>query len=218
MTDALDEAPPMPGRAHVTGAPGALLVVISGPSGVGKDTVLGELKRRPQAKPRHYVITYKSRDPRQDEQDGRDYFFVGPERFAQLHKEDAFLETAEVYGQWSGTPIDQVTDALRAGKDVILKVDVQGARSVRSNVPGAVLVFVAPESLETLQRQLIDRNADPPEQLERRLAAAQSEMAAQSDFDYVVVNRSGQAIETAQEIEEIIAAEHRKHPHRQIRV
>ncbi len=205
-------------HTSVTGAPGAMLVVISGPSGVGKDTVLHVLKERQPKTPRHYVITYKSRARRPDEVDGVDYYFVGTDRFARLRNEDAFLETADVYGQWSGTPIDQVMAALEAGKDVVLKVDVQGARSVRQKVPNAVLIFVAPESSAALRHQLIGRNTEDGEELQRRLAAADLEMASQPEFDYVVVNRTDRAAETAEEIERIIAAEHDLHPHRQIRI
>ena len=204
--------------ATVVGEPGAMLVVISGPSGVGKDTILKDLKSRTPIAPRHYVVTYKSRDPRPGETDGVDYHFVGPERFAQLRAEDAFLETALVYGQWSGTPADQVFHALAAGKDVLLKVDVEGARSVRRKVPQAVMVFVAPDSREALRRQLIERNTESPEQLERRLSAVDEEMAAQPEFDYVVVNHSGASKAAADEIEQIIAAEHQLHADRRIRL
>jgi guanylate kinase len=195
-----------------------MLVVISGPSGVGKDTILKVLKARVPIAPRHYVVTFKSRDPRPGEEDGVDYHFVGSDRFGDLRSADAFLETAEVYGQWSGTPTDQVVEALGDGKDVVLKVDVQGARSVRRKVPDAVMVFVAPESREALRRQLIDRNTESPEQLKRRLEAVDEEMAAQPEFDYVVINHSGRPTETADEIERIIGNEHRGRADRQIRL
>jgi guanylate kinase len=204
--------------ATAIGEPGAMLVVISGPSGVGKDTILKDLRARTPIAPRHYVVTYKSRDPRPGEVDGLDYHFVGPERFAELRDQDAFLETALVYGQWSGTPADQVSGALAAGRDVVLKVDVEGARSVRRKVPQAVMVFVAPESRAALRRQLIERNTESPDQLERRLAAVDEEMAAQPEFDYVVVNHSGAADAAADEIEGIIASEHELHADRRIRL
>jgi guanylate kinase len=189
---------------------GPLLFVISGPSGVGKDTVLKEMRLRSASRPRHYVVTYKSRDARPGEIDGVDYHFVGDERFAELLEQNAFLETAEVYGQWSGTPRSEVDIPFSRGEDVVLKVDVQGARSVRERIPDAVTIFLEPESLEVLQRQLKDRNTEKPKELETRLAAVPGEMEERDQFDYVVINHYGQAAATADEIERIIELAHQK--------
>ncbi|MEA2621551.1 MAG: guanylate kinase [Chloroflexota bacterium] len=205
-------------KPRVVGAPGAQLVVISGPSGVGKDTIIRVLKERNPDPNRQYVITYKSRDRRPGEVDGVDYHFVSPETFQRLADEDAFLETAKVYDQWSGTPFDQVADALQSGRDAVLKVDVQGAHAVRQKVPDAILIFVAPPSLETLSGRLIGRATESEDQLQRRQSAAASELASQTGFDYVLVNRTDEADATAEEIERIVAAERARHPRRQIRV
>jgi guanylate kinase len=200
------------------GAPGALLVVLSGPSGVGKDTIIRELKERHPADRRRFVVTYKTRERRPMEVDKIDYHFVTQDEFDRLRDEDAFLETAEVHGQWSGTPWDQVTEALERGDDAVLKIDVQGARAVRQRVPDAVLIFVAPPSMEALSGRLRGRATESEADFRRRQLDAAVELASQSDYDYVVVNRTGEAAATAEEIERIIAAEHERHPDRRIRV
>lgn len=204
--------------SRLVGTPGARLVVLSGPSGVGKDTIIHELKRRHPKDHRRFVVTYKSRERRPGEVDGVDYHFVTKEQFDQLRANGAFLETAEVHGQWSGTPWDQVIEALEAGEDAVLKIDVQGAETVRSIVPNALLIFVAPPSETDLSERLRQRGTESEEDFERRQLDAPKELASMGDYDYVVVNRTGQATETAEEIERIIAAEHARHPHRQIRI
>jgi guanylate kinase len=203
---------------RVVGLPGAQLIVLSGPSGVGKDTIIRELKERHPKERRRFVVTYKSRGRRPGEIDGVDYHFVTKDEFDRLRAEDAFLETAEVHGQWSGTPWDQVIAALEAGDDAMLKIDVQGAAAVRSRVPDALLVFVAPPSEQDLSERLRNRGTESEADFQRRQQDAPKELASMDDYDYVVVNRTGQALETAEEIERIIAAEHEKHPLRRIRV
>jgi guanylate kinase len=186
-----------------------LLFVISGPSGVGKDTILKKLKAR-DATSRHFVVTVKSRKPRPGEQDGIDYYFVTDEQFAERLAQDDFLETAEVYGQWSGTPRSQVVNALSEGKDVILKVDVQGTRSVKAKMPDALTIFVEPESLEALREQLISRKTEDDEELDRRWAAVQEEMKARGEFDYRVQNPFGNPDRAVDDIERIIALAHQE--------
>jgi guanylate kinase len=203
---------------RVIGAPGARLVVLSGPSGVGKDTIIRELKERHPKDRRRFVVTYKSRDQRPGEVDGVDYHFVTKEEFDRLRADDAFLETAEVHGQWSGTPWDQVVEALEAGDDAVLKIDVQGAGAVRALVPDALLIFVAPPSETDLGERLRQRGTESEADLERRQQDAPKELARMGGYDYVVVNRTGQATETAEEIERIVAAEHDLHPQRRIRI
>ena len=157
-------APALPGA--IEGAPGAMLIIISGPAGVGKDTILRELKALPSAVRRCFVVTYKSRDPRPGEAEGVDYHFVSPERFHEILRAGGLLEAAEVHGQWSGTPIDGVRGALARAEDAILKIDVQGAATVKARVPAALRIFVAPPSLDELRRRLEERNTETPEQLD----------------------------------------------------
>ena len=131
-------------RRVALGAPGAMLVIISGPSGVGKDTIIAALRRRPRDPDYHYVVTCTTRGPRPGEVDGVSYHFRAPGAFTALRDGGELLEWAEVHGNWYGTPRRQVVDALRAGRDVILKIDVQGAQAVKSRVPDALLVFLVP--------------------------------------------------------------------------
>ena len=199
------------------GAPGASVVIISGPSGVGKDTIIEAMRRAPRSD-RHYVVTCTTRDMRWYEEDGVDYRFLTLEAFHALRDRGGFLEASEVHGNWYGTPRDQVAEALVSGKDAILKIDVTGARAVRDVVPEALLVFVVPPSLDELRRRLVGRDTEPSEALERRWHNAAYELLRQAEYDHVVVNHTGQADDTADQIEAIIAAEHAAHPARRLRV
>jgi 23S rRNA pseudouridine1911/1915/1917 synthase len=200
------------------GAPGALLVVVSGPSGVGKDTIIAALRARPRQPDYHYVVTCTTRAPRPGEVDGVSYHFLSRERFAALRRAGAFLETAEVHGNWYATPRAEVRRTLAAGHDVILKIDVQGAAAVKAAVPDALLVFVVPPSLEALFARLVSRATETAEQLEVRQRNAALELARQGDYDHVVVNETGQVERTAERIDEIIRAERVRHPDRRVRV
>ena len=213
-----------PGRPDyvVDGAPGAMLIIISGPSGVGKDTIIDALRRRERDTgrdgDRHYVVTCTTRAPRNGEVDGVDYHFIGRDEFLRLHAERGFLEANEVHGNWYGSPRDQVRQALVAGRDVILKIDVQGARVVKEQVTEALLIFVVPPSLETLFDRLRARATETAEELEVRQRDAAVELARQNDYDHVVTNETGQVERTAERIDEIIADEHRREPDRRVRV
>ena len=213
-----------PGRPDyvVDGAPGAMLIIISGPSGVGKDTIIDALRRRERDTgrdgDRHYVITCTTRAPRNGEVDGLDYHFIDRDEFLRLHAERGFLEANEVHGNWYGSPRDQVRQALVAGRDVILKIDVQGARVVKEQVSEALLIFVVPPSLETLFDRLRARATETAEELEVRQRDAAVELARQNDYDHVVTNETGQVERTAERIDEIIADEHRREPDRRVRV
>ena len=198
------------------GAPGALLVVVSGPSGVGKDTIIEALRRRPRDPDYHFVVTCTTRAPRPGEVDGTSYHFMTRERFATLRDAGAFLEWAEVHGNWYATPRAEVRRALAAGRDVILKIDVQGAAAVKATVPDALLVFVVPPSLEALFRRLRARATETAEELEVRQRNAAIELARAGDYDQVVVNEDGQVERTAGRIDEIIRAERARHPDRQV--
>jgi guanylate kinase len=197
---------------------GAQLVVISGPSGVGKDTIIDALKRRPQARDFHYVVTYTTRPRRPGEVDRESYHFVDVKRFRAMREAGEFLEANEVHGRWYGTPRAQVQEALAAGKDVILKIDVQGAQVIKETVPEALLIFLVPPSLEDLFHRLRSRATESVDELELRQRNAAIELARQDDYDYVVRNETDEVERTAERIDEIIAEEHRRHPERIVRL
>lgn len=192
----------------MTTAQSSLLVVISGPSGVGKDTVLERMKGL--ARTWYFVVTATTRPKRPGEKDGVDYIFVTPSQFQALVDEDGLLEHAEVYGRSYGVPRAQVEEALASGRDVIVKPDVQGARTLRSKVPGALLIFLAPPDMDELERRLRERKSETAENMEQRIQTATEEMEARPEFDYVVVNHSGRLEETVADIEEIITREKAK--------
>jgi guanylate kinase len=202
--------------APTAGAPGALLVVVSGPSGVGKDTIIDALRALPRDPDYHYVVTCTTRPPRPGEEEGRSYHFLTPDRFLALRDGGAFLEWAEVHGNLYATPRAEVRRALAAGHDVILKIDVQGAAAVKASVPDALLVFVVPPSLEALFRRLRSRATESAGELEIRQRNAAIELARQGDYDEVVLNEDGQVERTAEQIDAIIRAERFKHPGRRV--
>jgi len=199
-------------------ANGAMLVIISGPSGVGKDTIIDALRLRPHDPDYHYVVTCTTRAKRPGEVDGADYIFLEPATFAAQRAAGEFLEANEVHGNWYGTPRGQVRDALLAGRDVILVIDVQGAQVVKEKVPGALLIFIVPPSLEDLFQRLRSRATETADELELRQRNAAIELARQEDYDHVVTNETGQVERTAERIDEIIAEEHRTHPDRRVEV
>lgn len=182
-----------------------LLVVLSGPSGVGKDAALTELKKLDR--PWHFALTATTRPPRSGEQDGVHYIFLETETFLKMKERDEFLECAEVYGSWYGVPRAQVRQALREGKDVILKVDVQGAATVRRLAPESISIFMMPDSYDELTSRLTGRMSENSPEIELRLNAAREEMAQIQQFDYRVVNRDNKLDQAIAEIDAIIAAE-----------
>ena len=201
-----------------TGAPGAMLVIISGPSGVGKDTIIEALRDRPRQPDYHYVVTCTTRPRRPAETDGLSYHFLDRAAFSEMHRAGEFLEANEVHGNWYGTPRGQVRAALAAGHDVMLKIDVQGAQVVKENVPDAILIFIVPPSLETLFQRLKRRATETADQLELRQRNAAIELARQEDYDYIVENREGEVAATAARIDAIISAERAGRPDRRVRV
>ncbi len=177
--------------------------MVSGPSGVGKGTVVGRLL---QLRPDLVLsVSCTTRDPRPGEVEGRDYHFISGREFDRLIEDGAFLEWAEVYGHRSGTLWAPVADQLEAGREVVLEIDVQGARTVRDRLPQAVLVFLAPPSFEELVRRLRSRHTESEAQVARRLAATRHEMDAAPWFDHVVVNDD--VDRAGAEVAAIIAAE-----------
>lgn len=182
-----------------------LLAVLSGPSGVGKDAVLAELKKLPR--PWHFAVTATTRPPRPGEQDGVDYIFLDTADFRQMQENGQFLECAEVYGRWYGVPHSQVQAGFDAGQDVILKIDVQGAATVRQLAPAALFIFLLPGSLAELAQRLARRQTETAAEAELRLQTALQELEQVGSYDYRVINRDGCLEQAAQDIAAIIAAE-----------
>ncbi len=190
-----------------------LLIVISGPAGVGKDSVLRRMKEL--GYPFHFVVTATDRPPRPGEVHGVDYFFLPTEEFLRLEREGELLEHAVVYGEHKGVPKQQVRDAFASGKDVIIRVDVQGAATIRRLAPEAVLIFLTAESKDELVRRLRERGTETPEKLAERVEKIDWEISRMQEFDYVVVNREGELDRTVAQIAAIVEAEHcRVHPRR----
>ena len=214
MTHDLEVSP----ETTIAGAAGAMLVIVSGPSGVGKDTVIVAMRRIPTKPPRYFVVTCTTRPRRDYEVDGEHYHFLEEEEFDRRRREGGFLEANLVHGHWYGTPREQVRQALAGGRDAILKIDVQGAAVVKQKVPEALLVFLVPPSLEDLFERLQARATETADELDVRQRNAALELARQEDYDYVVVNETGQVAVTASRIDEIIRAEKAAHPDRRTRV
>lgn len=188
--------------------PRPLLIVISGPSGAGKDAVLKEMQNRKL--PFHFVVTVTDRDMRPGEVNGVDYFFVSTQEFKDLISSKALIEYALVYGQFKGIPKAQVDEALASGKDVVLRIDVQGAAKVRELYPHCVLIFLVPDDYHKWYKRLLARKTETAESLELRVKTAREEMNRLDEFDYVVVNPHEHLADAVDRIESIIDAEHHK--------
>lgn len=190
-----------------------LMIVISGPSGVGKDSVVQGLKVKQRNL--QFIVTATTRPRRETEVDGIDYIFMSVDQFKEMIEQDAFLEHALVYKDYKGIPKDQVQKAMREGKDVILRVDVQGADTVRQKCPQSVSIFIAPVSEDELIARLKARNTETEEQLNIRIATARDEMKRIGEFDYAVVNQNYKLDDTVDAILAIIQAErHRVQQHK----
>ena len=186
-----------------------LLIVVSGPSGVGKDTVLHIMEKRGEY-PFHFVVTATTRPIREGEVDGVDYFFVSHDDFAEMIENDELFEYAIVYNDYKGNSKKQVRDALASGKDVIMRLDVQGAATVKKIVPEAVLIFLTTEDEEELVSRLKARKTETAEGLKLRIATARQELKRAKEFDYVVINKDDKLDEAVDIIEAIIRAEHHR--------
>ena len=182
-----------------------LLVILSGPSGVGKDAALEGLKKLDR--PWHFAVTATTRIMREGERDGVDYMFLDEDTFSRMQERDELLEWAQVHGRWYGVPRNQVRNGLKSGKDVILKIDVQGAETVRRLIPEAVSIFMLPASLDELRRRLAGRMTETASEMEVRLKRAEQELARVSDFDYRVVNQDNCLEQAILDIDAIISAE-----------
>jgi guanylate kinase len=185
-----------------------LLIVLSGPSGAGKDTVLRRMKER--GLPFHFVVTATTRPRRADEVEGKDYFFLTEKQFAEMLERDELLEHALVYKEYKGIPKQQVREALASGKDVLLRVDIQGAETIRSLCPEALLIFLTPATEEELIGRLSRRKTETPEGLQLRIATARQELRRLDLFDYVVVNADQKLDAAVDAIVAIIEAEHHR--------
>lgn len=183
-----------------------LLFVLSAPSGAGKDTVINLLKQ--QGMDIFVVPSVTTRAPRPGESEDNPYHFVNTEEFERLRTNNELLEYAKVHGNWYGQPIRPIRENLRAGRDVLLKIDVQGAATVRKKVPQAIFIFLLPESLEELAQRLSSRHTETEAELQRRLADARMELAQQQWYDYVIQNRQGHIQEAVDKLRAIIIAEH----------
>lgn len=185
--------------------------ILSGPSGVGKDSVTNELKR--QSFPLSFCVTATTRQPRENEVDGINYFFLDRETFYRLRDGDELLEWAVVHDHDYGIPRWQVRDGLRRGNDILITVDVQGGETLRRKLPGAVFIFLSPPTLAELKPRLLHRGTESPEELAKRLRTAQREMEYWPRYDYLVNNYSDRLGEAVESIKAIITAErHRVNP------
>jgi guanylate kinase len=181
------------------------LIVFSGPSGVGKSTLLRQLLARCSGRLR-LSISATTRPPRPDERDGIDYHFLSDEEFQRRREAGEFIESCEVFGRghWYGTPRSEVTPSLAEGESVILEIDVDGARTVLEQYPEAVTIFVRPRSLADLERRLRLRGTETEESIARRLEVARHEMEQADSYRYVVINDTDQIDRTAEEISQIL--------------
>lgn len=185
-----------------------LLIVISGPSGVGKDSVLMEMKARKVKA--HYIVTATTRPMRANEVDGVDYFFVSHAQFADMIDKGELIEYALVYNDYKGIPKEQVRQAFDSGKDVIMRIDVQGAESIRKLAPEALLIFLTVENEQEMIDRLIARSTERSDNLKLRIATCRMELHRIAQFDYIVPNRANCLNETVDTILSIIRAEHHR--------
>jgi guanylate kinase len=185
-----------------------LLIVISGPSGVGKDSVIKTMKERDL--PFHFVVTATTRSRRQEEVHGVDYFFVSSEKFTQMIENDELLEYAIVYDDYKGIPKEQVRQALASGKDVIMRIDVQGAATIRQISPQALLIFLTTQNEEEMIERLKQRKTETTDGLNKRIETAREELKRVHEFDYVVINSDCHLDDAVDTILAIIRAEHHR--------
>ncbi|GER89430.1 guanylate kinase [Dictyobacter vulcani] len=208
----LETSSPLSPTGQATISKPGLLFVLSAPSGTGKDTVINALKKK--GADFHVVASVTTRPPRPGESDGHPYHFVSQAQFQDMIEKDELIEHAQVHGNWYGQPRQQIADNLQQGRDVLLKIDVQGAATVRQKVPGAIYIFLVPGSVEELVERLNHRQTETEEERNRRLTDARYELAQQEHYEYIIVNRQGQLAEAVNHLQAIMQAEHcRTKPH-----
>ncbi|MCZ6539142.1 MAG: guanylate kinase [Chloroflexi bacterium] len=193
----------------------ALVVVISGPSGVGKDVMIDRMIETGQIG-FHFTVTATTRPPRPGEQDGVNHYFVTVDDFINMIASDELLEWAQVYDNYYGVPKKQVRDALAAGNHVVMRVDVQGANRLRELIPEALLIFIVPPSLDVLRKHLEKRGVNSEPEMKKRLSAAAEEIGSSDLFDYTVMNEEDRLDDTVEKVVEIIGAEATKVPPRNV--
>ncbi|MCJ7575361.1 MAG: guanylate kinase [Dehalococcoidia bacterium] len=184
------------------------MIVLSGPSGVGKDAVLARMRR--SERPFHYVVTATTRSKRAREKNGVNYHFLSPKQFQQMIDKHQLLEWANVYGNYYGVPKDEIASALSKGVDIVVKVDVQGAAALKRILPEAVFIFLMPPSLQALEKRLQRRRSESSEDLVLRLARAKEEIESLPLFDYVITSRQNKLDEVVSQIDGVVAAEKRR--------
>jgi len=194
--------------------PEPLLIVISGPSGAGKDTVVQRMKER--GLPFHFVVTATTRAQRPNEVHGRDYFFVSKDEFARMMDQNELIEYALVYGDYKGIPKAQVREALASGQDVIMRLDVQGAESIRNLAKDALLIFITTGSEEELVQRLKQRKTETDDSLAIRIATARKELQRMEAFDYIIVNHDFLLDHTVDIVRAIIDSEHHRVKQRKV--
>ena len=193
----------------------ALVVVISGPSGVGKDVMIDRMIETGQIG-FHFTVTATTRDPRPGEQDGVNHHFMAIDDFINMIAADELLEWAQVYDNYYGVPKKQVRDALATGNHVLMRVDVQGARRLRELIPEALLIYIIPPSLDVLRKHLEKRGVNSENEMKKRLSAASEEIKDSNLFDYTVTNEEDRLDDTVKSVVEIIEAEATKVPARNV--
>jgi guanylate kinase len=192
-------------KQAITGKQG-LLFVLSAPSGTGKDSVIKTLRER--GVDFHVVASVTTRAPRPGESEGNPYFFISQNKFDEMVANDELLEYANVHGNWYGQPLEQIRQNLQMGKDVLLKIDVQGAATIRKKLSGAIFIFLVPGSVEELVERLTNRQTETEAERQRRLTDAQFELTQRQYYDYVIENRQGKLQKAADSLHAIMKAEH----------
>ena len=202
----MSSSPPEGGRP--------LLIVISGPSGVGKDAIVDGM--RALDRPWEFIVTATTRPRREGEVDGVDYLFRTTEQFSRMIDRDELLEWAEVYGNLYGVPKAAVAEALSRGRDAVVKTDVQGAATIKRLLPDALIIFLAPPDRDELARRLTSRGTDSPAAISRRTEAAAHEMRESATFDHTVINHRGALESAIADISAIVTTERHRDPPRRV--
>jgi len=187
-----------------------MIIVISGPSGVGKNTVIKKLLGKDPCLVRSISCT--TRKPRKGEKDGKDYYFIDEGKFFKLVEENKLAEFAFVHGNYYGTPVKNLTKGKENKEDIVLQIDVQGAKKIKNQFPEALLIFLLPPSTKTLYRRLLTRGTETEEEQEKRLGRAKEEVKERIFYDYIVVNDDLE--KTTNEVEKIIKHERKSHSHK----